>query len=69
MPWILKLGAAAAAASTFFFNFDAIARSGDLDAAATILVMVLALGYILGAQTGRLAYWVMAIYLVLKVAC
>jgi len=40
----------------------------DIDSIASIIVMILALGYILGAKVGKIAYWVMAIYLIVKVA-
>ena len=40
----------------------------DIDGIASVIVMVLGLGYILGARVGKIMYWVMAIYLVLKIA-
>lgn len=68
MLWLMKVGAAAAGIAGFFYNGDKIIQSGDLDAGVTLLVMALLIGYILGARVGNIIYWIMAIYLVLKLA-
>lgn len=64
----LKSVSLTAAGAWIVANWPEIVKSGDLDGAAVIILMFLLLGYILGARVGKILYWVMAIYMVLKIA-
>jgi hypothetical protein len=66
--WAIKIVAALLSVGSFFLaNREEIIKSGDVDSVATVTVMVLLIGHMLGAKVGKIIYWVIAVYLVIYV--